>query len=153
MTLRIRIHPDPILRRAAESVTEVGEATRALIEDMMEAMYAAQGHGLAAPQVGVSRRVFVMDAGWMTGPPTPMVFVNPRILRTSDTTTVLEEECLSSPDRSVRMRRFTAVQVRWTSHRGTAHEAGFSGFEAACIQHEIDHLDGITASGRRKGMA
>ncbi|MEM9523873.1 MAG: peptide deformylase [Pseudomonadota bacterium] len=148
MTLRIRLHPDPILCRVADPVPEVDEATRALIEDMMEAMYAAQGHGLAAPQIGVLRRVFVMDVAWMTGPPAPVVFVNPRILRISEITAVLGERCLSLPDRPVKIRRFTAVQVRWTGHRGTSHEAGFTGFEAACIQHEIDHLDGVTTPDR-----
>lgn len=143
MTLRpILIHPDPRLRRAAAPVAAVDDAVRALAADMLETMYDAPGIGLAATQLGVMRRVFVMDCAGKDEPPTPMVFVNPEILWSSEDMVVSEEGCLSIPDVYEDVNRPARVRLAWTDLEGAAREAEFGGREAVCVQHEIDHLNG-----------
>ena len=136
-------HPDPILRRTCAVVTRFDTALASLVGDMFETMYAAPGRGLAAPQVGICQRVFVMDVGWRSGTPTPGVFVNPELVETSPVTQVGPEGCLSLQGRPCDVRRPVAVRLRWQDLTGTAHEAAFDGFAARCVQHERDHLDGI----------
>jgi len=121
----------------------VDDPLRALIADMFETMYDAPGRGLAAPQVGVLSRVFVMDATWKSGARTPLTFINPEILWASPETQVNEEGCLSIPDTPRRVARPARVEVMWLDADGAQKRGAFEGFEAACICHEMDHLDGV----------
>ncbi len=145
--LAVRLWPDPVLSSVAHAVTDLHTA-RTLAADMLDTMYNAQGRGLAAPQVGVSLRVFVMDATWKQGAPAPQVFVNPLILSHSDDLATWPEGCLSIPGITTEIRRATAIRLRWTDLDGTVQEADLTGFHAICAQHEIDHLDGIVTLDR-----
>jgi peptide deformylase len=138
MKLEIVQHPDPRLGLVCSAVDTVDAK---LIEDMFETMYTAPGRGLAAPQVGVMSRVFVMDATWKEGSMTPMAFVNPKITEQGGTQ-VNEEACLSIADFSRYIVRPEWVDLTWTNIDGTAQSGRFNGYAAACICHEIDHLDG-----------
>ena len=137
----ILIHPDPRLKKACDPVTDITEEVKRLAEDMLETMYAAPGIGLAAPQVGVTRRVLVMDC-IKDGPPEPMVLINPRTVWASEDVSTYEEGCLSIPDQYAEVRRPSAVTVRWTGLDGAEEERTFGGLWATCVQHEMDHLDG-----------
>ncbi|MDD2867077.1 peptide deformylase [Neomegalonema sp.] len=145
MTAQIRpilIHPDRRLRAECEPVAEVDDSIRALIEDMLATMYDAPGVGLAAPQVGVLKRVIVMDCVDKDALPAPVAMVNPEILRVSEELNVHEEGCLSVPEEYVEVTRPARVRVRWLDAAGAPQEADFEGLWATCVQHEIDHLDG-----------
>jgi peptide deformylase len=143
MSIRpILIHPDPRLRRRAEPVAAIDDALRRLAADMLETMYDAPGIGLAAPQIGVGRRLFVMDCAPKDEERHPMVLVNPEILWASEETNVHEEGCLSIPDVYEEVTRPARVRVRWVDLDGGEREAEFEGLWATCAQHEIDHLDG-----------
>jgi peptide deformylase len=137
----ILIHPDPRLKKPCDPVAEITAEVRQLAADMLETMYDAPGIGLAAPQVGVTRRVIVMDC-IKDGPPEPIVLVNPQVLWTSEDLSVYEEGCLSIPDQYAEVKRPAEVQVRWTDLDGALQERQFAGLWATCVQHEIDHLDG-----------
>lgn len=143
MSLRpILIHPDPRLRKAAEPVAALDSTLRSLVEDMFQTMYVAPGIGLAAPQIGVSKQVFVMDCAGKDEAPAPMALINPAILWTSDETVTSEEGCLSIPDVYEDVARAARVRVGWTDLDGAGREAEFAGRWAVCAQHEIDHLEG-----------
>lgn len=142
MILPVVQHPDPVLRQLSAPVIDVA-ALGGLIADMFETMYHAKGRGLAAPQVGVLSRVFVMDAGWKAGAKTPITMVNPEILSRSDAVQRNEEGCLSIADHPVWVARPARVEVMWLDADGALTRGAFEGFEAACICHEIDHLDGV----------
>ena len=137
----ILIHPDPRLKKPCEAVGEITPEIRALAADMLETMYDAPGVGLAAPQVGVTKRVVVMDC-IKDGPPEPVVMVNPRVVWASEDVTTYEEGCLSIPDQYAEVKRPASVRVEWTDLDGTRQERDFTGLWATCAQHEIDHLDG-----------
>ena len=139
----IVIHPDDRLRQLCAPVLSVDDDLRGLISDMLETMYDAPGRGLAAPQVGVLSRVFVMDATWKTGEPSPLAFVNPEILWASPETQSNEEGCLSIPDMPVQVSRPARIEAMWLDETGTQRRGAFEGFEAACICHETDHLNGV----------
>lgn len=145
--LAVRLWPDPVLSRVADPVTE-SAAAWGLAADMLDTMYHVQGRGLAAPQVGVSMRVFVMDATWKEGTPAPQVFVNPVIVSRSDDVATGPEGCLSIPGITTAIARATAIRLRWTDLDGMGQEADLTGFHAICAQHEIDHLDGIVTLDR-----
>jgi peptide deformylase len=136
--LTILTHPDPVLRVRCTEAT--GDAT-SLARAMLEAMYAAPGRGLAAPQVGVTERLFVMDATWKEGVPDPRVFVNPEIVA-REGRQVNVEGCLSIPGMPRRVARARRVVLGFDGAEGRREEA-FEGFAAACVQHEMDHLDGV----------
>ena len=144
MTLRpILLHPDPRLKKPCEPVTEITDALREVARDMLDTMYDAPGVGLAAPQVGLLKRLFVMDC--VKDPdeaPRPMVLMNPEIVWSSDDKRVYEEGCLSIPDHYAEIERPAAVTVRWLGLDGGQHEETFEGLWATCAQHEMDHLDG-----------
>jgi len=140
--------PDPRLATACKPVAKITPEIRKLANDMLETMYAAPGRGLAAPQVGVLSRVFVMDTTWKDGTRDPMVFVNPEILTASEERATLAEGCLSIPGVSVEVTRSLRVRLRWTDLEGQRCERAFDGFPAACVQHEMDHLDGIVTLDR-----
>jgi peptide deformylase len=137
----ILIHPDPRLKKLCDPVTEIGAEIRKLASDMLETMYDAPGIGLAAPQVGVMKRVLVMDC-IKDGTPEPMVLINPSVIWASEDRTVYEEGCLSIPDQYADVTRPAEVQVRWTDLEGAVQERQFAGLWATCVQHEIDHLQG-----------
>jgi peptide deformylase len=139
----ILIHPDPRLKKRAEPVAAVTDEVRALADDMLETMYDAPGVGLAAPQVGVLKRVVVMDCVKdRTAPPRPMVLVNPEVVWRSEALNTYEEGCLSIPEQYADVTRPAEVRVRWMALDGTMQEEHFAGLWATCVQHEIDHLDG-----------
>lgn len=143
MTVRdILFWPDPRLREICDPVPEISRKTRELADDLFDTMYAASGRGLAAPQIGVLRQVFVMDAGWKTGRRTPLAMINPVILASSSAECDLEEACLSIPGLSVSVRRPAEVSVLWTETDGSRHTRDFDGIEARIIQHEFAHLVG-----------
>lgn len=131
-----------MLREMCAPVLEVDDALRALIRDMFETMYDAPGRGLAAPQVGVLSRVFVIDTTWKEGPPSPRAFVNPEILSASSEQQHNDEACLSIADHPVRVSRPARVEMIWLDETGAQQRGSFDGFAAACICHERDHLDG-----------
>ncbi|MGB3553753.1 MAG: peptide deformylase [Jannaschia sp.] len=134
----ILLHPDPVLRVVCDPVTE---DVTALARDMLDTMYGAPGRGLAAPQVGQVLRLFVMDCTWKEGLPDPRVFVNPEIVA-SEGAQVNEERCLSIPDTPRRIARAARITLAFDGPDGRRREA-FEGFAAACVQHEMDHLDGV----------
>ncbi len=149
MTLRpILHHPDARLRAVCASVDRFDADLAALVADMFETMYAAPGRGLAAPQIGVLTRLFVMDTAWKTGAPAPQVFVNPRIIAVSDDRVMIEEGCLSIPGIPCPVERPAALRLAWQGLDGTPREAGFDDMPARAIQHELDHLDGILCIDR-----
>ena len=139
----ILIHPDPRLKKLCEPVAEVTPDMGKLAEDMLETMYAAPGIGLAAPQIGVMRRVIVMDCvKGENEAPRPMVLFNPEITWASEELSTYEEGCLSIPDQYAEVQRPAEVRVRWMGLDGTSREEQFAGLWATCVQHEIDHLNG-----------
>ncbi len=141
--LPILIVPDPRLRQKARPVGEGdGDAVRELAPRMLATMYAAPGIGLAAPQVGVGLRLVVLDVG-PREKPEPMVLVNPEILAASTERAVREEGCLSLPGQFADVERPARVRVRWRELDGTRREMEAEGLLGVCLQHEIDHLDGV----------
>ena len=135
--------PDPVLRAVCAPVTEFDAALASLAQNMLDVMYATPGRGLAAPQVGITQRIFVMDVTWKDGDPNPQVFVNPELTDSSTDVAVLTEGCLSIPDQTSRVARPAQVTLRWQDVTGVQRSGTFTGFAAACVQHERDHLDGI----------
>ncbi|KUF11041.1 peptide deformylase [Pseudoponticoccus marisrubri] len=143
MSLREILHwPDPRLAQPAAPVTDPAEMAE-LIGDMFETMYDAPGRGLAAPQVGVSARVFVMDTGWKDGEMTPIACINPQILWRSDTVATGGEGCLSVPGVTAEVPRATEIVLGYTDINGAAQERHLTGADAIFAQHEYDHLDGV----------
>jgi peptide deformylase len=134
--------PDPVLRLVAAPVATVDDDVRRLADDMLETMYAAPGVGLAAPQVGVSRRVIVLDVSEKDDEKTPFVMINPVIIQRSDVLNMHEEGCLSMPEVRVEIERPAEVTVRFLDRAGKLHNLKADGLLATCIQHEIDHLEG-----------
>lgn len=145
MALRdILIHPDPRLKKPADPVMEIDGELQRLADDMLETMYDAPGIGLAAPQVGVGKRLLVMDCVKEEGAaPRPMVLINPEVNWTSEDTNVYEEGCLSIPEQYADVTRPAEARVSWTGLDGARHEEQFDGLWATCVQHEIDHLNGV----------
>ena len=140
--LSIVQYPHPVLRRYCLPIVDIDDALVTLAEDMLETMYAAPGRGLAAPQVGVSLRLFVMDTTWREGNPNPRVVLNPEILSLSERLVPFTEGCLSIPDVPCRVMRPDEITMRWFDLDGQQHEETLSGFDAVCAQHEFDHLNG-----------
>jgi peptide deformylase len=135
--------PDKRLRLVSEPVKRVDAAIRALVEDMFETMYDAPGIGLAAIQVGVAKRVVTMDLSKKEGAHKPLVFINPEITWASDETATHEEGCLSIPEFYEEVERPSQVKVKYLGLDGKAHEIEADGLFATCLQHEIDHVNGI----------
>jgi len=140
----ILILPDPLLRKVAAPVERVDDRVRQLAEDMLETMYDAPGIGLAAPQVGVLERVVVCDVVTEEGAePEPRVLVNPEVIARHEETKVYEEGCLSIPEYTEDVTRPAQVTVRFTDLQGEERELQADGLLAVCLQHEIDHLNGV----------
>lgn len=144
----VLLWPDPVLSTPCAPVTSITEEIRTLAADMLESMYAAPGRGLAAPQVGVSLRLFVMDTTWKDGTKDPVVMVNPEIIAASEARITGPEGCLSIPGVVAQVERAETVRMRWTSLDGDACEKLLDGFAAICAQHELDHLDGLVTFDR-----
>jgi peptide deformylase len=141
--LPILVAPHPVLKKKAEPVAEVTDAERKLLDDMLETMYDAPGIGLAAPQVGVSKRMLVVDVARDGEAAQPMKIINPEIVEASEDLATYEEGCLSFPDQFAEVKRPARATIRYLDETGAAHEIDADGLLATCIQHEIDHLDGI----------
>lgn len=135
--------PDPILRQKAVPVGPIDDAVRRLLDDMLETMYAAPGVGLAAPQVGVARRLLVADAAAEGQPQQPLQLVDPELTWAAETRSVREEGCLSVPEHFAEVRRPDAVRVRYRDVLDRPQEIAADGLLARCLQHELDHLDGV----------
>ncbi|THH35068.1 peptide deformylase [Aliishimia ponticola] len=134
--------PDPRLGAKCEVVGALDDDLRALVEDMFETMYDAEGRGLAAPQVGVLKRIFVMDVAWKSAEPEPAVFVNPVIRDASAETCIGPEGCLSIPGITTDISRHARIFAGWIDLDGKRQERWLDGMDAICFQHELDHLDG-----------
>ncbi len=141
--LEILTAPDPRLKKKAAPVDQVDDEIRRLMDDMLETMYDAPGIGLAAPQVGVSKRVLVIDLAREGEEPQPLQIANPEIVWVSDEDATYEEGCLSVPDHYGEVVRPAAVKVRCLDRENEIREIEADGLLATCLQHEIDHLDGI----------
>ena len=149
--LRIYETPDPVLRQISTPVETVDDDLRAFIADMFETMYDAPGIGLAAVQVGVPKRLLVMDLQEPEDPDDPespavkepRVFINPEVLWASETTVPYTEGCLSVPDQYAEVLRPDRIRARWLDEQGEAHEQDLDGLLAICLQHEMDHLEGV----------
>lgn len=135
--------PDPRLKVKCRPVERVDDEVRRLMDDMLETMYAAPGIGLSAPQVADSRRVIVVDVARDPDALAPVRMANPEIIERSDDLRVGEEGCLSLPDHFGEVERPARVRVRYLDEENEIRELDADGLLAACIQHEIDHLDGI----------
>ena len=140
--------PDPRLRQISTPVETVDDGVRKLVSDMFETMYAAPGIGLAAIQVGVPKRILVID---LQEPEeeggeavrNPLVFINPEIIGHSDRDVPYSEGCLSIPDQYAEVERPDLIRARWLDEKGVQHEEEIDGLLAVCLQHEMDHLNGI----------
>lgn len=141
--LPIVIAPDPVLKQTCEPVPDITDDIRTRLDDMLETMYAAPGIGLSAPQVADGRRLIVCDVAREDAPAQPYKMVNPEIVWRSDEKVVAEEGCLSIPDQYGEVPRFREIKVSYLDPDGEQQEVEADGLFSACIQHEIDHLDGV----------
>jgi len=148
--------PDPLLKIKARPVAAVDDKVRRLMDDMLETMYHSIGIGLAAPQVGVAQRVLVVDCAREGEEPQPMRLANPEILWRSETLTTVSEGCLSLPEHYAEVERPAEIRLRYLDHQNEIREIEVKGLLATCIQHEMDHLDGILfvdhISALKRGM-
>ncbi len=145
--------PDPLLRTKSAPVERLDDDLKRLVRNMFETMYEAPGIGLAAVQVAVPRRLLIIDLqepeavpeGEEPGPPVkrPHVFINPEIVHRSDARKSYNEGCLSIPDQYAEVERPDIVRARWTDEEGRSHEGEFDGLMSVCLQHEVDHLNGV----------
>ena len=157
MTIRkILTEPDPFLRQKSTLVNRVDNEIRLLMNDMLETMYEAPGIGLAAIQIGVPKRVIVMDLSHGDEKKNPLYFVNPEIIVKSNNNTVYEEGCLSVPGQFAEINRPDKCRVKYLDYHGNEKILDAEGLLATCIQHEVDHLEGILfidyLSKLKKGM-
>lgn len=143
MIRNILIHPDPRLKKVCDPVGQITDDLKRLADDMLATMYDAPGIGLAAPQIGVTKRVIVMDCvKEADAAPRPMVLFNPEVVWSSEDRSTYEEGCLSIPEVYNEIERPASVKVRWLDRDGMVQEEDFAGLWATCVQHEIDHLNG-----------
>ncbi|WP_269931116.1 peptide deformylase [Aminobacter sp. HY435] len=144
MTIKpLIILPDPLLREVSKPVERIDDATRRFARDMLDTMYDAPGIGLAAIQVGEPLRMLVIDLAKEGEEPAPRIVINPQVLSRSDDSSVYEEGCLSIPDYYAEVERPATVRVKYLDEHGKEHEIEADGLLATCLQHEIDHLDGV----------
>ena len=141
--LPILVAPDPRLKVVSKPVAKVDDSIRRLMDDMLETMYDAPGIGLAAIQVGIAKRIIVIDIARDGAPRQPLYLVNPELIWVSDEDLSTEEGCLSVPEHFADVVRPTAIKVRFLDYQGEIRELEANGMLAVCIQHEMDHLDGI----------
>lgn len=145
--LPIIFWPDDRLSARCDPVAP-GVETERMVVDLFDTMYAASGRGLSAPQAGLMVRLFVMDVPWKTGRHSPLIFVNPSITEVAGTLVPGEESCLSIPGVTTVVSRPEWAVITWTDPQGKEHSRRFDGVEARCVQHEMDHLDGIVTLHR-----
>ena len=144
MTIRkILTEPDPVLRQKSQPVDKVDDTIRKLMDDMLETMYGAPGIGLAAIQVGVPKRIIVLDISKDPEKKEPMYFVNPKIISASEKDATYEEGCLSVPGQFAEIDRPDSCIIKYLDYNGNSQELKADGLLATCIQHEMDHLEGI----------
>ena len=144
MTIRpILTAPDPRLKAVSEPIAKVDDETRKLADDLLDSMYAADGIGLAAVQVGVPNRMLVMDIAQAQGKREPMVFINPKILWASEEMAQMEEGCLSVPEIWDDVERPAKIRAEYQDRDGKVQTLEADGLLACCLQHEMDHLDGV----------
>lgn len=141
--LPIIVAPDPRLKIVSKPLETVDDGARALMDDMLATMYMAPGVGLAAVQVGIPKRIIVMDIAREGAPPEPRYFVNPQITWRSEELTVYSEGCLSLPEFYDDVERPSSVRLRYLDYHGKVREEAADGLFATCIQHEMDHLEGV----------
>lgn len=144
--LKLYTYPHKILSQKCEKVEEVNDDIRKLLDDMLETMYADKGVGLAAPQIGISKRIIVIDdkiTDEGEPGPNPMYLVNPEIIKKSDETIFFNEGCLSVPGQSAKVERHAAVTVKYLDYNGKEQILDAEDYLAIILQHETDHLDGI----------
>tara|TARA_Y100000590_G_scaffold313503_1_gene354416 strand:- start:1014 stop:1538 length:525 start_codon:yes stop_codon:yes gene_type:complete len=135
--------PDPVLRKKSDSVKKIDKDIKNLMDDMLQTMYDAPGIGLAAIQIGVPKRVVVMDLSKDTENKNPMYFVNPKIIWKSDVHSAYEEGCLSIPNQFAKIERPDKCHVQYLDYNGQEKKIKAEGLLSTCIQHEIDHLNGV----------
>jgi peptide deformylase len=135
--------PDSRLKLVAKPVTAVDDQVRRLMDDMLETMYTAPGIGLAAPQVGVARRILVVDIAREGEPPQPLKIANPEILWRSEELATYNEGCLSLPEHYADVERPARIRLRYLDYQNEIREVEMEGLLATCVQHEMDHLDGV----------
>ena len=140
---KIVIEPDPILRKKSEILEKVDDELRGLLDDMLETMYSAPGLGLAAVQVGILKRIIVIDISKDKEKKNPFFLINPEIVSKSKNTSTYEEGCLSLPGYFAEIERPAECQVKYIDYFGKKKEIKATGLLSTCIQHEIDHLNGI----------
>ena len=140
---KIVIEPDPILRKKSESLEKVDDKIREFLDDMLETMYAAPGIGLAAVQVGILKRIIVIDISKDKEKKNPLFLINPEIISKSKKTSVYEEGCLSLPGHFAEIERPAECQIKFVDYNGKEKELIANGLLATCIQHEVDHLNGV----------
>ena len=140
---KIVIEPDPILRKKSEILEKVDDELRGLLDDMLETMYSAPGIGLAAVQVGILKRVIVIDVSKDKEKKNPFFLINPEIISKSKNTSTYEEGCLSLPGYFAEIERPAECQVKYIDYFGKENEIKATGLLSTCIQHELDHLNGV----------
>ena len=140
---KIIIEPDTILRKKSETLEKVDNELKILMDDMLETMYAAPGIGLAAVQVGVLKRVIVIDISKDKEKKNPLFLINPKIVSKSNKTSTYEEGCLSLPGYFAEIERPAECKIEYLDYEGKKSEMEANGLLATCIQHEVDHLNGI----------
>ena len=143
MLRKILTEPDPILRKKCEPLEKVDAETKKLMDDMLETMYAAPGIGLAAVQVGILKRLVVIDISKAEEKKKPLFLINPQIIRQSKKTSVYEEGCLSLPGQFAEIERPAECTLKYIDYNGKEKELKADGLLATCVQHEVDHLNGI----------
>ncbi|WP_448190134.1 peptide deformylase [Azospirillum sp. sgz301742] len=141
--LPILVAPHPVLKQKAKPVAKVDARIAKLMDDMVETMYDAQGIGLAAPQIGVLERVIVVDVHEKDEPSNPIRMANPEVVWASDEQVPCEEGCLSVPEHYAEVTRPKAVRVRYLDQQNEIREIEAEGMLSTCLQHEIDHLNGV----------
>ena len=140
---KIVIEPDPILREKSASLEKVDDEIRALLDDMLETMYAAPGIGLAAVQVGILKRLIVIDISKDEEKKNPLILINPEIISRSQKKSIYEEGCLSLPGYFAEIERPAECEIKFVDYNGKEKKLHAKGLLATCIQHEVDHLNGI----------
>ena len=139
----IIIEPDPILRKKSQSFEKVDKEVQRLMDDMLETMYSAPGIGLAAVQVGILKRAIVIDISKQDEEKKPIFLINPEIIYKSEKTSVYEEGCLSLPGHFAEIERPTECHIRYIDYFGKTKELKADGLLSTCLQHEVDHLNGV----------
>ena len=140
---KIVIEPDPILRKKSVTLEKVDDEIRNLLDDMLETMYSAPGIGLAAVQIGILKRMIVIDISKEKDKKKPLFLINPEIVSRSKNTSIYQEGCLSLPGHFAEIERPADCQIKYIDYHGKKKELKANGLLSTCIQHEVDHLDGV----------